>query len=202
MGNRQFAETLIRIRMRSGITQQQLADLSTVSSRAIRNLEKGHVRNPRKETVKLLADALRMDGVTRNHLLKLAEEEDSEECRSGSTCPVGEGERPDFPVLSAHFLRPPDGPVADDAEKRSPHVCEEPRRSTRGKDPGYEYKTVALPSGAAGRELAATVLNREARDGWRLAAVESGIAFLERVIFHEQEKQVGPVDDVLPTERD
>ncbi|WP_328745013.1 helix-turn-helix domain-containing protein [Streptomyces sp. NBC_00285] len=47
-------------RRRSGLTQEQLAGLSTVSVRAIRDLEQGRVRNPRKETLKLLANAMRM----------------------------------------------------------------------------------------------------------------------------------------------
>lgn len=83
MGNRQFAEMLMRTRLRSGITQKQLADLSTVSSRAIRNLEKGHVSHPRRETVQLLADALRIEGTTRHRLLQLAVDEDTQRLRTG-----------------------------------------------------------------------------------------------------------------------
>ncbi len=55
-----FAELLKRHRGRSGLTQQQLADFATLSVRAIRDLESGRVRRPRRESVGLLADALRL----------------------------------------------------------------------------------------------------------------------------------------------
>lgn len=47
-------------RHRAGMTQRQLADLSALSVRSIRDLEAGRVRRPRHETVRLLADALRL----------------------------------------------------------------------------------------------------------------------------------------------
>ncbi|MFJ2909871.1 helix-turn-helix domain-containing protein [Streptomyces sp. NPDC087228] len=52
-------------RRRAGLTQEQLAGLSTVSVRAIRDLEQGRVEHPRKETLPLLADALRLSGPRR-----------------------------------------------------------------------------------------------------------------------------------------
>lgn len=55
-------------RRRAGLTQEQLAGLSTVSVRAIRDLEQGRVRNPRKETLKLLANAMRMSDARRVEL--------------------------------------------------------------------------------------------------------------------------------------
>ncbi|MER5474538.1 helix-turn-helix domain-containing protein [Streptomyces sp. NPDC002685] len=55
-------------RRRAGLTQEQLAGLSTVSVRAIRDLEQGRVRNPRRETLKLLANALRMSSARRAEL--------------------------------------------------------------------------------------------------------------------------------------
>src|SRR5690606_22503911 len=42
--------------------QRELAGLSTLSIRAIRDLEHGRVRRPRKDTVRLLADALGLEG--------------------------------------------------------------------------------------------------------------------------------------------
>ncbi|MGW7419515.1 helix-turn-helix domain-containing protein [Streptomyces sp. NPDC054813] len=222
MENPQFAEMLMRTRLRSGITQQQLADLSTISSRAIRNLEKGHVRHPRKETVQLLADALRIDGSTRHRLLKLAVEE---ECEGPHGSPGDV--RPDFgraadPVESfpdAHGL-PERGlrlsgsslgqgsiPLASPASARGTHddpgpgapVGTTPAATSgtgtagHGRDgepagpPGarrpahtcaYEYRAVPLPEGAG--PGATGVLNDMARDGWRLAAVDGGTAYLER----------------------
>lgn len=55
-------------RRRAGLTQEQLAGLSTVSVRAIRDLEQGRVRNPRNETLKLLANAMRMSDARRVEL--------------------------------------------------------------------------------------------------------------------------------------
>ena len=53
-----FGDLLKTWRTRRGATQQQLADLSTVSVRAIRDLEFGRVARPRADTVRLVADAL------------------------------------------------------------------------------------------------------------------------------------------------
>ncbi|MET4926010.1 helix-turn-helix domain-containing protein [Streptomyces sp. PSRA5] len=47
-------------RLRIGLTQRQLADLSTISVRAIRDLEKGKAQRPRTDTVRLIADGLRL----------------------------------------------------------------------------------------------------------------------------------------------
>ncbi|SUO95685.1 helix-turn-helix domain-containing protein [Streptomyces griseus] len=63
-----FAELLKRHRGRRGLTQQQLADFATLSVRAIRDLESGRVRRPRRESVGLLADALRLSDPERQQL--------------------------------------------------------------------------------------------------------------------------------------
>ncbi|MFH9733936.1 helix-turn-helix domain-containing protein [Streptomyces sp. NPDC017260] len=60
-----LSQLLKEARARSGLTQEQLAGLSTVSVRAIRDLELGRVQRPRKETVRLLADAMRLSGPRR-----------------------------------------------------------------------------------------------------------------------------------------
>lgn len=53
--------TLIRgHRLRIGLTQRELADLSTISVRAIRDLEKGKAQRPRTDTLRLIADGLRL----------------------------------------------------------------------------------------------------------------------------------------------
>ncbi|QIY58996.1 helix-turn-helix domain-containing protein [Streptomyces sp. RPA4-5] len=59
-------------RGRARLTQTELAGLSAVSVRAIRNLELGLARNPRKETIRLLADALRLGGGRRAALFVAA----------------------------------------------------------------------------------------------------------------------------------
>ncbi|ALV30820.1 helix-turn-helix domain-containing protein [Streptomyces sp. CdTB01] len=68
-----LARQLIAARRWAGITQEQLAGLSTVSVRAIRDLEQGRVRHPRRETLRLLADAMRL-GDVRRAALELAVE--------------------------------------------------------------------------------------------------------------------------------
>jgi transcriptional regulator with XRE-family HTH domain len=65
---REFGELLRRHRIRVGLTQQQLADFAMVSVRAIRDLECGRTRSPRAETVRLLADGLRLDDDSRANL--------------------------------------------------------------------------------------------------------------------------------------
>ncbi|MEU0951694.1 helix-turn-helix domain-containing protein [Streptomyces niveus] len=47
-------------RDRVGLTQRELADLSTISVRAIRDLEQGRATRPRHATVRLIADGLRL----------------------------------------------------------------------------------------------------------------------------------------------
>ena len=59
-----FAELLRSIRVRSGLTQKALADLSTISPRTIRDLESGRA-HARVQTVQLLADGLRLQGLIR-----------------------------------------------------------------------------------------------------------------------------------------
>jgi transcriptional regulator with XRE-family HTH domain len=60
------------IRRQRGLTQQQLADLSTLSVRAVRDLESDRVRAPRRETIRLLAGELGMSGHARERLEALA----------------------------------------------------------------------------------------------------------------------------------
>jgi transcriptional regulator with XRE-family HTH domain len=55
-----FGRQVRRYRERRGLTQAALAGLSTVSERAVRNLELGQVGAPRRDTVHLLAEALRL----------------------------------------------------------------------------------------------------------------------------------------------
>lgn len=60
-------------RLRMGLTQRELADLSTVSVRAIRDLERGATVRPQRDTVRLLAETLRLDADCRHLLENLAE---------------------------------------------------------------------------------------------------------------------------------
>ncbi|MEV7770282.1 helix-turn-helix domain-containing protein [Kitasatospora sp. NPDC086791] len=67
-----FGEQLRVRRERIGLTQQCLADHATLSVRAIRDMESGRVRRPRNETVRLLADALRLEGRNRTEFEEAA----------------------------------------------------------------------------------------------------------------------------------
>ncbi|WP_347178151.1 helix-turn-helix transcriptional regulator [Streptomyces sp. LX-29] len=60
-----FSDVLRDFRLQIGMTQKELADFSTLSVRAIRDLEHGRVNRPRKETIRLLAKALGLDGLQR-----------------------------------------------------------------------------------------------------------------------------------------
>lgn len=53
-----FGEVLRRLRVRAGLTQDELAENSGVSERTIRRLETGNRTNPRMTTVQELAKAL------------------------------------------------------------------------------------------------------------------------------------------------
>lgn len=61
-----FGELLRAQRTRRGVTQRQLADLSTISIRAIRDLERGRAHRPRRDTVRLIADGLGLFGRERS----------------------------------------------------------------------------------------------------------------------------------------
>ncbi|MFS8103381.1 helix-turn-helix domain-containing protein [Lentzea alba] len=65
---KEFGELLRTHRLDAGLTQQQLADFAMLSVRAIRDLECGRTRSPRAETVRLLAEGLRLDDSSRAHL--------------------------------------------------------------------------------------------------------------------------------------
>jgi len=60
-----FAGVLRKLRTEAGLTQEELADAAQLTSRAISYLERGVVSTPRKDTVRLLADALQLTGPAR-----------------------------------------------------------------------------------------------------------------------------------------
>ena len=60
-----FPGLLRRLRTGAGLTQEELAEAASVSVRSVRDLERGRVATPQKETVRLLADALRLTGQAR-----------------------------------------------------------------------------------------------------------------------------------------
>jgi tetratricopeptide (TPR) repeat protein/transcriptional regulator with XRE-family HTH domain len=60
-----FGNLLRRLRREAGLTQEELAEAAALSVRAVAYLERGVVTTPQKETVRLLADALRLAGPAR-----------------------------------------------------------------------------------------------------------------------------------------
>ncbi|WP_326553347.1 helix-turn-helix domain-containing protein [Micromonospora sp. NBC_01813] len=67
-----FGRLIRQHRVRIGMTQRQLADFSTISVRAIRDLEQGKARRPRQDTVRLIAEALRLGPRARADLTSAA----------------------------------------------------------------------------------------------------------------------------------
>lgn len=84
-GQHDFGERLRNHRVRLGATQRQLADLSTVSVRAIRDLELGKATRPRRDTIRLIADGLGLTGADRAAFEAAAR-------RAGGAVPVFEWE--------------------------------------------------------------------------------------------------------------
>jgi tetratricopeptide (TPR) repeat protein/transcriptional regulator with XRE-family HTH domain len=60
-----FADVLRQLRSRARLTQDELAHRAGVSFRTVSDLERGRATTPQKETVRLLADALRLIGPQR-----------------------------------------------------------------------------------------------------------------------------------------
>ncbi len=60
-----FASVLRGLRAEARLTQEELAEAAGVSPRAVSDLERGVVAVPHKDTVRLLADALHLDGPAR-----------------------------------------------------------------------------------------------------------------------------------------
>ncbi|WP_419995153.1 helix-turn-helix domain-containing protein [Streptomyces boninensis] len=96
-----FGELLQHYRKRVGYTQMELSGFSTVSVRAIRNLELGRATSPRRDTVRLLADTLRLGGEQRAALL-LAAGHHADDAAFAALPPL--------PALAA---RPPHGRAAE-----------------------------------------------------------------------------------------
>lgn len=73
-GSAAFGPRVRGLRLRAGLSQKQLADFSTLSVRAIRNIETGRVRSPRRDTLRLLLRNLDLDPQERDLLERLGSE--------------------------------------------------------------------------------------------------------------------------------
>src|SRR5260370_18539348 len=60
-----FGELLRRLRYEAGLTQEELAEAASLSPRSVSDLERGVTLTARKETARLLADALALLGPAR-----------------------------------------------------------------------------------------------------------------------------------------
>jgi len=61
-----IGELLRELRIQAQLTQEELAAAAGVSTRAVSDLERGIIRSPRKDTARLLADALNLTGDARS----------------------------------------------------------------------------------------------------------------------------------------
>ncbi len=67
-----FRNLLKRLRIEADHTQESLAEAASVSARLISDLERGTVQRPRRETVRLLCDALGLTGSERDDFVAVA----------------------------------------------------------------------------------------------------------------------------------
>jgi predicted ATPase/DNA-binding XRE family transcriptional regulator len=61
-----LAELLRRLRLAAGLTQEELAEAAGISARSVSDLERGIARTARKETARLLSEALGLSGSARD----------------------------------------------------------------------------------------------------------------------------------------
>ncbi len=67
-----FAELLRRLRADARLTQEELAEAAGLSPRSVSDLERGINRTAQRGTARLLADALRLSGLRREHFIAAA----------------------------------------------------------------------------------------------------------------------------------
>src|SRR3954463_107226 len=91
-----FGHLLRRLRTAATLSQEALAERAGLSARAVGDLERGVHQAPRLETVRLLADALRLDAQDRAALLTAA--------RPAVTAAGARAERPTLLAALTPFL--------------------------------------------------------------------------------------------------
>ncbi|TVZ77980.1 helix-turn-helix transcriptional regulator [Streptomyces sp. BK340] len=133
-----FGALLRARRSGAGLTQEELAERSGLSVRAIRDLEHGRVARPRRETLRLLATALGLPEDEGEELLRLARQA-LPPARSGHA----DAEEPPAPPTTAPTdhddpqpsVVPPDEP---DTPPKAQAACH-PAAHTRGRGPAARY---------------------------------------------------------------
>jgi tetratricopeptide (TPR) repeat protein/DNA-binding XRE family transcriptional regulator len=84
-----FGSLLRRLRDEAGLTQEELAEAASLSPRSISDLERGINATARKETARLLADALGLTGPRRTHFEATARGNSPEVSPVGGSGPPG-----------------------------------------------------------------------------------------------------------------
>lgn len=97
---RSFGDLLRSARCRAGLTQRQLAERSGVSLRAVSDLERGINRAPRRETLRLLADALDLPPADRHDWETTA----LSPLRDQRTATTAHSVRQQLPIPSTSFI--------------------------------------------------------------------------------------------------
>ncbi|MEU5692071.1 helix-turn-helix domain-containing protein [Actinosynnema sp. NPDC020468] len=98
MGTTAFGDFLRFYRLRAPMTQEELAERTGVSVRAISDMERGRARSPQRRTVELLSDGLGLSEEDAREFTGLA--------RAGRRTAVVE-EKPDLPRLGTACALPP-----------------------------------------------------------------------------------------------
>src|SRR5215472_1578707 len=105
-----FGVLLRRYRLAAGLSQAELAERAHLSREAISTLERGTRRAPRRETIDLLADALRLVPARRDLLQQVARGQVAPTATSGSHLSIARevllplaGREPEVAVLARHL---------------------------------------------------------------------------------------------------
>jgi predicted ATPase/transcriptional regulator with XRE-family HTH domain len=90
----QFGQMIRKFRLAAALSQEELAERSGISARAVSDLERGLRSAPRPETVRMLADGLELEGVDRALFLAAARPESlGPPARADSGSTTGRSER-------------------------------------------------------------------------------------------------------------
>ena len=96
-----FGGLLRRLRAGAGLTQEELAEAARLSPRSVSDLERGINRTARKETARLLADALGLSGPARAEFEAAA---GAGRCRAGPELAGSRRQRGRCLAISSHSL--------------------------------------------------------------------------------------------------
>jgi predicted ATPase/transcriptional regulator with XRE-family HTH domain len=94
-----FAHTIRTLRLRAGLSQEELAELAGISARAISDMERGLRKNPRPETLRMLADGLQLDETERLRFFAVVHPEIESDPRPHAPPPVAATPAPGIPPL-------------------------------------------------------------------------------------------------------